>query len=259
MMLRLAAAMVLLGVPGMAGSKLEIRAVGDWNASPADVHKVLHSAAMPLWRQFPDRDLSVIKVEPKGGPIVLFRRGGEGEYRVRLNTGGTFWSQYAYQFSHEFCHILCNYKEGGAQNKWFEEAICEMAALYSLRCMAEDWDTNPPYPNWRSYGKALHAYAQDYIDKTEVPADMAAWYQRHAGHLSQNPTDRAKNRVLAVTLLPRFERDPSLWQAVAYLNKGEDRKKRDFRRYMQAWYEHAPRKFGPQISGIASLLGVAVE
>jgi len=249
--------LVFLAVPGQAGSKLHIQAEGDWKASKADVLKVLHSAAMPLWRQFPDRDLSVITVTPQGGPIVLFDRGSEGEYRVRLNTGGTYWSQYAYQFSHEFCHILCNYKEGGAQNKWFEEAICEMASLYSMRRMAEDWETKPPYPNWRDYRRSLHAYAQNYIDQAEVPADMAAWYRANATHLSKNATDRPKNRVLAAKLLPMFERDPSLWRAVAYLNMGEDRKERDFKGHMKAWYEHAPRKFGPQIIEIAEILGVA--
>ena len=54
MVLRMLAVMIL-ALPAMAGSKLQIEAVGDWNAPMADVHKVLRSAAMPVWRQFPDR------------------------------------------------------------------------------------------------------------------------------------------------------------------------------------------------------------
>jgi hypothetical protein len=46
---------------------------------------------------------------------------------------------------------------------------------------------------------------------------------------------------------------------VAYLNCGEDRRERDFKGHMKAWHENAPRKFGPQIVEIASVLGVAGE
>ena len=46
-----------------------------WRAHPADVKAVLNSSAQPLWKQFPERELAPILVEPKGGPIVLFRRG----------------------------------------------------------------------------------------------------------------------------------------------------------------------------------------
>ena len=36
---------------------------------------------------FPKRSLKPILVEPLGGPITLFDRGRNGEYRVRLDTG----------------------------------------------------------------------------------------------------------------------------------------------------------------------------
>lgn len=250
--------LVALSLSAFAGSALRIQPEGDWKASRADVLKVLHSAAMPLWRTFPDRDLSVIKVVSQGGPIVLYRRGAGGEYTVKLSTGGTYWSQYAYQFSHEFCHILCNYKEGGSQNKWFEESLCEMASIYSLRCMAETWKTNPPYPNWKGYSKALQSYAQDLIDNTEVPQDMAAWYRKNWKVLANKADDRPRNRVLAVKLLPLFEREPKLWQAVGYLNRGERRKTQDFAGYLQSWYEQAPRRFGPRIVEISAILGVPI-
>ena len=83
------------------------------------------------------RTLEPILVEPKGGPITLFRRGPKGEYLVRLNTGDRHWAQHAYQFAHEFTHILANYDEHERRNKWFEESICEMASLFVLRRMSE--------------------------------------------------------------------------------------------------------------------------
>ena len=131
-----------------------------WDASLRDVEKVLYSAADELWRYFPERSLPPLLVEPKGGPIVLFRRGPEGEYYVRLNTGNTYWSQYAFQFAHEFGHVLCGYREGERCNKWFEESLCETASLFALRGMSLTWKSDPPYPNWKSYAPALRDYAK---------------------------------------------------------------------------------------------------
>ena len=178
-----------------------------------------------------------------------------GDGRWEMGDG----SQYAYQFSHELCHILCNYKESGKQNKWFEEALCEMASIYSLRRMAEDWKTRPPYPHWKGYSESLNAYAQDLIDKTSVPEDLAAWYQANKEHLSRNSGDRPKNRIVGVRLLPLFEKNPGLWQAVASLNKGARRNQQDFPAYLRAWHAHAPRRFGPQIAEIAAILGVGID
>ena len=66
------------------------------------------------------------------GPIVLYQRGKQGEYIVKLNTQDRFWCQYAFQFSHEIGHILCGYKDGDASNLWFEETLGEVASLYAL-------------------------------------------------------------------------------------------------------------------------------
>ena len=69
-------------------------------------------------------------------------------------------NQYAYQFAHEFCHVLSGY-EGleGNPNNWFHETICELASVFTLRRMAERWPTHPPYPNWAGYSKHLLEYA----------------------------------------------------------------------------------------------------
>ena len=81
---------------------LDIRPAADtsWGGEIQNVDKVLHSAAEELWRYFPERALKPILVEPKGGPITLYSRGPNGEYLVRLNTGGRLWAQYSYQFAH---------------------------------------------------------------------------------------------------------------------------------------------------------------
>ena len=128
-------------------------------AHSEDVRRVLQSTAEQFWPYFPDRTLPPILVEPQGGPIVLFQRRPQGEYQVRLNTGNMLWAQHAFQFAHEFTHILCNYDATPHRNKWFEESLCELGSLFALRRMAEVWTVQPPYPNWKSYAKALGDYA----------------------------------------------------------------------------------------------------
>ena len=81
----------------------EIRVIkADWGgASLRDIVKVLNSSARQLWPHASQEQLKPIIVDrSRTGPIVLFRRGNEGQYIVRLDTHRTFWSQYAFQFSH---------------------------------------------------------------------------------------------------------------------------------------------------------------
>ena len=242
------------------GRRLVIRPEPDapWNAQLADVGKVLDSAADQLWIHFGDRKLAVILVEPKGGPIVLYGRGPNGEYRVRLATGQTYWCQYAFQFAHEFCHILCDYREGGKENKWFEESICEMASLFALRRMAEVWRSDPPYPNWRDYSSALAKYAEERLEKHELPAGttLAAWYEQHAEELRKEPCIREKNGVVAGVFLPLFEEQPEHWEAVGYLNAEELNGPRGFQEYLQDWHRNVPEKHKPFVRRIAGLFDI---
>lgn len=227
---------------------------GEWKADIHDVQHVLTSAASQLWQHFPERRLDPIIVAPKGGPIVWFKRGLNGEYYVQLNTGSTFWAQYAYQFAHEFCHILSCYERTEKANKWFEESLCEMASLYALRRMAEVWAKTPPYPNWRGFSKHLRAYADERIKKSQLPdgTSLAAWYRANEPALRKESCDRARNNIVAVVLLPLFEAEPAHWAAVEFLNTGARKEPRTFQQYLADWHTHAPEKHRPFIATIAA-------
>jgi len=243
-----------------AAHKLVIRPApnGKWDASLADAEKVLRSAAGELWAYFPGRTLKAILVEPKGGPIVLFGRGPNGEYRVRLDTGETYWCQYAFQFAHEFCHILCNYLEDDQSNKWFEESLCEMASLFAIRRMAESWKTRPPYPNWKGYASSLRKYADDRLAEIKLPAGttLAEWYKANEAELRKEPCLRDKNRVVAGVLLPLFEKSPEHWEAVTWLNPPKPQGRLSFQQYLEAWQTRCPEKHRAFVRQIARQFGV---
>ena len=241
--------------------KLDIRPQGEWKAEKQDVQRVLDWCAAELWIYFPDRKLKPLLVEATGGPITLFKRGDDGEIRIRLNTGGTLWAQYTFQFAHELAHVLCSFDDDLHVNKWFEETLCEVASLFVLRRSAETWKTKPPYKHWKDYAKSLKSYAQDRIDESPLPKGqtLAKWYEDNATQLRKNATDRAKNNIAAVRLLPLFEKEPEHWEAVTWLNEEKLDKTYDLKKYLDAWQKNAPGKHRAFIRKIAKKFGVTLK
>jgi hypothetical protein len=243
--------------------KLDLRIDRDgWGkADLRNVEAVLRSAADELLPRFPGIQLEPIRVSPRGGPIVLHRRLPDGAIAMRLNTADTYWAQYAFQFSHELCHILCRYNETPHANKWFEESICELASLFVLRRMAQTWETRPPYPNWKSFAPRLTAYAQDLIDKASLPEGqtLAQWYRRNADALRANSTDRPRNTIVAAALLPLFEAEPQHWAAIWRLNDAAYTPTQPLAGYLQAWHDRVADEHRPFIRRLASEFAVTLQ
>lgn len=232
-----------------------------FGASEQDVRRLLESAGRELCRHFPDCELEPILVtRGRQGPITLFERNEQRQIVVRLDTEGTYWSQYSYQWSHELCHILCRYRADGQDNKWFEETLCELASLYVLRRMSESWANEPPYPNWRDYRHALRKYADDVIaSREQIPLpELAAYYARHAGTLRRTPTDRDRNGAIAAALLPLFEESPEHWEAVHWLNAEPAPPGLSFAEYLRRWRQAVPERHQPWVERIAATFGVAI-
>lgn len=240
---------------------LDIRVQGtNWGKGAIrDIEAVLQSTAKELWKNAEPEILQPILVtRSKQGPIVLFQRGPRGEYFVKLNTGERYWCQYAFQFAHEFGHILSRYKDGDTTNKWFEESICEVASLYALRAMAKSWKTGAPYPNWSGYSSHLQQYAKERIEQFKLPGDVhfGTWYAQNAVHLKTHPTDRRKNAAVAIELLPLFEENPGSWRAVHYLNESVWKEPQDFTTYLRNWHRHVPKELKPFVEKVSEKFGI---
>ena len=208
-----------------------------------DILAVLRSVAeimFPLGGKPPYNSIWVSRSEQ--GPIVLYQRGKQGEYIVKLNTQDRFWCQYAFQFSHEIGHILCGYKDGDASNLWFEETLGEVASLYALLRLEEAWKQSPPYPHWKDYAPEFTKYAEERIKKyeNEIPSDLTTWFRRNKQSLRNEPVDRPRNVSLAIRLLPLFDKFPEGWSACAFLNTKKSKTPRSFTSYMNDWYQSCP-------------------
>jgi hypothetical protein len=240
--------------------RLQIVADGWGNAVQPDVRKVLESAGSVLVRHFPGVELPPLQISPRGGPIVLHDRLSDGTIQIHLDTGDQYWSQYAFQFGHELCHVLCRFDQDPTGNLWFEESLCEMASLFVLRRMSETWASEPPYPNWKDYAPSLATYARERMDQAKLPAgqSLAAWYREHARALAKNATDRDLNLVVATALLAKFESQPQHWAAVHYLNVGRPVAPQPFTDYLGDWHANVPAEHRPFVAEIADEFGIKI-
>ena len=190
------------------------------------------------------------------GPITLYRLSPQCPYQILLQTRDRKWAQYAYQFSHEFCHVLSNYEAlQGSLNGWFHEALCELASLFTLRQMSKAWRTHPPYPNWNEYASSLASYATNCLERPEcqLPTGVALanWLTAEEESFRQDRYQRNKNSVVAYSLLPIFESEPTGWNTIRSLPRSSTR----FLDYLLEWslqVDAADRPFVERIMQIFS-------
>jgi hypothetical protein len=233
---------------------------GDWGEGDArDIQLVLTSVAREFLGhvEAPVNGLK-LRVVPRGGaPRALYERGLGGEYVIHLTARDQHWFQYAYQFAHELCHVVSNFDhkamtgEGVAQdNQWFEEALCETAALFTLKRLSRAWASNPPGRDWIGYGDTFSSYAVHLSSqphrKLAEGQSLRDWYVANRAVLKGDPYLRQKNEVVANALLPLFEAHPELWQSIAYLNTDSASASKSFPEYLADWYRACPEKTLPQ-------------
>jgi hypothetical protein len=248
----------------LPGEPLVVRvAPGGWgDASSADIERVLRSAGESLSEYFPDRKFPPLEVSRSSdSPITLYKRGPNGEIRVKLNVEGRGWAQFAFQFGHEMGHVVCGFEDYANPNAWFEETLCEAASLFVLGRMAESWKERPPYPNWKDYSGALRKYREDRLAGAALPKGtlLADWFRGREASLRKDATQRELNLRMAAALLPLFEEAPERWAAVAALNAVRGDASRPFARYLSDWSRSAPDKHRDFIGTIADRFGVALE
>lgn len=232
---------------------------GDWGSSSlVDVKKVCESAGMAFAPHLGQAIAAPLLVENDGsGPITLYRRGENNEHIVRLNSVDRAWAQLAFQFSHELCHVMCNYRNVKNEQLWFEETLCECASLFALRRMAETWKTNAPYSNWKSYSSALNDYAMERLKEQGTRTDpLKEIYRANRPELEASGTNRKLNNTIAARLLPLFEKNPAAWESVRFINQGPVVENRTFERYLSGWHSRVPEQHKAFVVQVAEEFGV---
>ena len=235
---------------------------GDWgSASREDIAAVLASVAGVLLPDFPQYATVRINVAAgRNGPRVLEAKAADGAYQVELDVRDTRWDQFAYQFSHELCHIVSNYdrREIAARpHQWLEETLCEVVSVVALKRLAARWQDSPPHAGWESYAPAFARYAQRLLEgeHRSLPpgGSLSAWYNENRRLLAAHPYLRASNELAATTLLDVFEA-PGALPAIGYLNLDAPGHG-DLAGYLAAWHDCCPEAHRAVIERLISLLG----
>ena len=241
---------------------------GNWGtAGIQDIERVLASVADALSPHFPQRASNRIVVEySRTGPRALFEKSADGAYRVLLNVRDRRWDQFAYQFSHELCHIFTNFEHreisrdtASRGHQWFEEAMCEAVSLYSLNRLASSWEHSPPYPGWEHYAPVFREYANRLLSERhrqlQPNESTAQWYRTNRIELVGNPYLREKNERLATRLFSLLEETPGSLEAIGYLNLEGPPAAKSLQAYLESWYDCCPEKYRDFISRIIELFG----
>jgi hypothetical protein len=240
------------------------------SAEAADIQLVLQRTAAEFqsYAGKPGSQPIKIRVIPRfNSPRVLYERGPDGEYVVHLTARDERWFQYAYQFSHELCHIFSNFDhkavvgdEVASHNQWFEETLCETASLFTLKRLATTWESNPPARKWTGYGATFAAYASYLLGENHrrLPAvqQLDQWYENNRAALQETPYLREKNELAATALLPLFEKAPDLWRAIGYLNADQTSAAKAFPEYLADWQAACPPREQELVRQTMALFGI---
>jgi len=252
----------------MADRHIDIElASGGWGEGrPADIRKLLHSAAHQFMRGPANLPWPNIYVFHRpGNPITHHKRRADGRVEIGLNTTDRLWSQYTFQFAHEMVHFIAGHlpvttQWQGTDNPvgWIEESICETGSLFALRAMSNEWRTRPPYPNWRDYSSSLWSYAQERMDEpahcVHHGMPFPDWLARNVQALRRDPCNRQLNTIVAKQLLPVFEAKPLAWNAVAYLRTSPAGPNAQLDEHLRGWQDGCPGAVRQYVQRIAAVL-----
>jgi len=242
--------------------KLDTNAWG--SAKFQDIIKLLDSVILDFYfnldvNLIPTKPVQVLNSLTRIPPITHPRFDKNGKTaKIYLYTKDLSWSQYSYQFSHELCHYVIDLDFPPKNDKfgWFEESLCELASLYSLKKMSITWQLNPPYPSWRDYHVALNDYASDIISRPEnkITETLNEWITNNLLDLFKDRYKRKENTIIAVNLLPLFVATPDLWNSIQFLQNITVTDDMTFEQYILEWKRLIPQVISDDFDSLVNLL-----
>jgi hypothetical protein len=238
----------------------------NWDgAKPEDVQAVLDSTVSAINPYMSIHPLGNILIRrgKSPNPDSLYEKGPHGEYIIELSAGGNHWAQYVYQFSHEMCHLISNYDlapNNVSRQQWVDESLCDAFGLFTLQQMKAQWETKPPYPNWKDYAPNFGQYADDELKQPyrKLPNGMKFrdWLASHQQQLTADPyaEQRHLSDVVSSQLLPIFAAKPESWTALNFLNLGDDSRDKSLLMFLTDWQMNTPPDMQEPLGQVQQLL-----
>lgn len=261
---------MLVSVNVFADLEITVSPDRRWGEAPvSDIKKLCENVALHFQEQLRveqkvNGDLSI--VYNAEGPITFYRNffgGAPDEYKIGLKVTDTYWSQFSYQFGHEFCHVMQNHDRitPNNPNDWFHEAICELANLWVIRRMSKTWAYRAPYRNWVDYRHALADYANNgLMNRGEVAysGTGADWLKEWEDRMRRDEPGAftyARISQLSYKFLPIFEENPKAWNAIRQMPASTGK----MSTYMKDWYDLVDVKDQYFVASMAKEMGISVK
>ena len=231
-------------------SEIQFNNKGWGNALTEDILKVLESATELFQKNIQPEVFNSKKIiiqnssfhDPPIDHPCMYKR--DFQNWIFLSVQDKLWAKYAYQFSHEFCHHLIesDFINSCDQFGWFEESLCELASIHSIKNMAQTWTIKPPYSNWKEYAKSLNEYANEILfresNRIEIP--LSSWINDNIEQLSRDRYQREKNCLVATHISDVFFENPNLWNTICYINKINVVEDMFFEEFLDQWIQLVP-------------------
>lgn len=185
------------------------------------------------------------------------------EYSTRniyLKTYPANWSQIAYQFCHELCHLVINNQQF---NKilWFEESISEMASYYFMEELSNVWKKS--YKEYLSCdNKPYYNSFKEYVDNDKKKAtffNIASLKKdiNLLNKLNENGINREYNANIAIQMLPIFKLYPGLWKTITCFKNIQSND--DLETFLIEWNNLSPKYLKRGMKEIMKLFNITVN
>ena len=212
-----------------------------WNVADYSYLKsILMRAIRPIYIQLDNRtDYKLHVRNNPSGPMTLYDRtiSGYTEIWLRTNQTAIHPKQITYQMSHEFCHVISNFRHlqsTTSRNGWFHEAICQLGSIYVLHTTGDPSDKDyleSDVAEVREASQEIQSMQQD---------EFNGWLRTTENKLRQSNAsigyERTLNSIVAMRLYPLFGLYPSTWSLVPNLPKSESLLKI----YLREWMLNSP-------------------
>ena len=260
-----------IGMPLAAASPNITVSEGGWgSAKVREIRAIALSAAGEIARHCPRTRIGGIVVYHRDDhPQTAWERTADGTIAVGLAARDRQCAQIAFQFAHEFCHVLAGHSNGqrgglraeGRPNLWLEESLAETASIFVLRAMARSWERSAPFRDWRSYAPEFSSYAADRMRGAggAPPSDFVRWFRANEPAMRRNAELRDRNAVVALRLLPLFEAEPRAWEAVTFMNLGTQDRRQSLDVFLADWRRNCPPVLQPFVVKIAGVFGIIMR
>ena len=201
-----------------------------------------------------DRQPEWLRVDnhTKGPPHIWLHYDGAPFAWIIVDIGPRDWSKLAYQFGHEFGHVLCNLWREEARRSaeakrptscaWLEEVLVEAFSIRGLGRLADSWARDPPFPGNAAFAGAIRQYRDDLLTKYRTVAteqgatiNLAAWFRIYRDALGADGDIGGPARGAVLAVLAELMADPAAVEGMGALNRWPELSGVPIEDYLRLW------------------------